>query len=68
MKIVTILVVFVLLGACDSQKSDSPQETQADMPSIIESQLDVLDRAGEVEGMLDDAVNKREEEMRKRGI
>jgi len=68
MKIIAILPVFVSLFACDSQSNDPASDVELKTPSLIEPQLDALDRAGAVEGMLDDAVKKREEEMKERGI
>lgn len=68
MKLLLMLVFLTLTYACSESENDAVIQPEQEVESIFETQLDALDKSKEVEGMLEDAVKKRDVEMRNQGI
>ena len=66
MKKIFLILICCLAAACGSEQAT---ETQPSKPSVlIETQLDALDKAKDVEASLQEAVDERDKAMRERGI
>lgn len=66
MKKILVVMTVCSVAACGSEKQ---AESKLSSPSkLIETQLDALEKAKEVEATLQDAVDQREKMMREQGI
>lgn len=69
MKVLLLTLLIVFVTSCGQENvSEKANSQQQESPALLNTQLDALDNANNVEDSLEKMTEAREQEMRKQGI
>lgn len=69
MKVLLLTLLIVFVTSCGQENvSEKANSQQQESPALLNTQLDALDKANNVEDSLEKMTEAREQEMRKQGI